>query len=42
LKVISTHRQEKLFYKKCGCKFYKNEKIKIGVQKYICPVRNMA
>ena len=27
-KVISSHRQENLFCKKCGCKFYKNGKTK--------------
>lgn len=35
-KVISSHRQEDLVCKKCGCKFYKNGKTKTGVQKYIC------
>ena len=35
-KVISSHRHEDLFCKKCGCKYYKNGKTKIGVQKYIC------
>ena len=36
-KVIASHRQDDLFCKKCGCKFYKNGKTKTGVQKYICP-----
>lgn len=36
-KIIFSHRQEDLFCKKCGCKFYKNGKTKTGVQKYICP-----
>lgn len=35
-KIISSHRHEDLFCKKCGCKFYKNGKTKTGVQKYIC------
>lgn len=35
-KVISSHRQENLFCKKWGCKFYKNGKTKTGIQKYIC------
>ena len=35
-KVISSHRQEDLFCKKWGCKFYKNGKTKTGIQKYIC------
>ena len=37
-KVISSHRQEDLFCKKCGCIFYKNGKTKTGIQKYICSV----
>ena len=35
-KIISSHRQSKLYCKKCESIFYKNGKTKNGVQKYIC------
>ena len=35
-KIISSHRNEDLFCKECGCKYYKNGKTKNGIQKYIC------
>lgn len=36
-KVISSHKQEDLFCKKCSYKFHKNDKLKTDVQKYIRP-----
>ena len=35
-KVISTHKTEAKFCKKCGCLLHKNGKTKSSVQKYIC------
>ena len=37
IKVISSHKQEDLFCKKCSYKFHKNGKLKTDVQKYIRP-----